>query len=742
MKVRYFEYKDSTMLQKVITTFLGFLLLSSTLIAKEHPSLFTSVKESQEIKLALGKYPLLDKSFKQAITQIDIAVQSEIVVPQPGEAGGYEHERHKQNYRDMQLAGLIFQITEEEKYAQFVKSMLLEYSEMYPKLGPHPKAHNQAPGKLFHQMLNEVVWLVHVSQAYDCIYNWLSEKDRKTFENNIFQPMIEWFTVRNGKELDRIHNHGTWSVAAIGMIGYVLGDQNLIDIALYGTKKDGNGGFLKQLELLFSPDGYYMEGPYYIRYALRPFFYFAEAIERNQPDLKIYEYRDQILKKAYYSAVQTCFPNGTFPPINDASKTMNVQAQGVLIANDLAYYRYGTDPNLLGVAKIQDLVALNAAGLKVAEDFAKSAKIPEMNWRSVEFSDGYNGKQGGLGILRTGTEKKQSMLLMKYGVHGAGHGHFDKLHFIFFDQGREVIPDYGFGRWVNIEPKFGGRYLPENKSYAMSTIAHNTVVVDQTTQNKKKRKEADKVWSEKHFFDDSNPNVQVMSARANKHYSGVKMQRTMFLVKSGKLDNPIVIDIYRLASKNQHQYDYPIHFNGQPILVDFPYESNKNMQKPLGEDFGYQHIWKEASGKTDKTIKFTWLDENRYYSLISSPFPETELIFGRIGANDPSFNLRSEPMIIQRRSGENMIFASVIEPHGYFNEAGEKSVNARGFIENVKVIGHNEKATIIEVTGKNDLFWRFIVNNGFASNTKKHEVIFDDAKYNWIGNYLSDLEAN
>lgn len=730
------------MLKKASMTFFIFLFLITSLIAKEHPSLFTSKKESHEIKLALGKYPLLDHSFQQAKNQIDLAIQSKIEVPPPGEAGGYEHERHKQNYRDMQMAGLIFQITEEEKYAQFVKSMLLKYSDMYPNLGPHPKAHHQAPGKLFHQMLNEVVWLVHVSQAYDCIYDWLSVNDRKIFEKNIFQPMIEWFTVRNGKEFDRIHNHGTWSVAAVGMIGYVLGDQNLVDMALYGTKKDGTGGFLKQLDLLFSPDGYYMEGPYYIRYALRPFFYFAEAIERNQPDIKIYEYRDKILKKAYYSAVQTCFPNGIFPPINDASKTMNVQAPGVLIANDLTYFRYGADENLLGVAKNQDLIALNATGLMVAKDFSKSDKIPEMNWKSVEFSDGYNGKQGGLGILRSGTEKNQSMLLMKYGVHGAGHGHFDKLHFIFFDQGREVIPDYGFGRWINIEPKFGGRYLLENKSYAMSTIAHNTVVVDETTQNNKNRKKADKVWGERHFFDDSNPKVQVMSAKANKHYAGVKMQRTLFLVKDEKLDYPVIIDIYRLTSDTKHLYDYPIHFNGQPILIDFPYESNVNSQMPLGEDFGYQHIWKEASGKSDETIKFTWLDGNRYYSLVSSAFLSTEIIFGRIGANDPNFNLRSEPMIIQRRSGENMVFASVIEPHGYFNEAGEKSTNASGIIENVKVIGHNEKATIIEVTGKNDLFWRFIVNNGSASATKKHEVTFDGAKYNWIGNFLSDLEAN
>ncbi|MEZ4765126.1 MAG: hypothetical protein R3C26_18685 [Calditrichia bacterium] len=39
---------------------------------------------------------------------------------------------------------------------------------------------------------------------------------------------------------------------------------------------------------------------------------------------KIYEHRDSILKKAYYSLAETIFPNGVFPPINDAAKTMSI----------------------------------------------------------------------------------------------------------------------------------------------------------------------------------------------------------------------------------------------------------------------------------------------------------------------------------------------------------------------------------------------------------------------------------
>ena len=201
-----------------------------------------------------------------------------------------------------------------------------------------------------------------------------------------------------------------------------------------------------------------MDWPYSVRYALRPFFLFAAAIQRNQPELKIFEDRNQILKKAFYAAAGVLSPNGTFPPINDASRTMNAKALGPLFANDIVLDRYGLDENLLGVAAFQDRVILNKAGLKVAKALAKyDGELPGFSFPSIELRDGYDGKRGWLGLLRTGLGEEQSVVLFKYGVQGGGHGHFDKLHFSWFDQGHEVVTEYGYGRWINIEPKFGGR---------------------------------------------------------------------------------------------------------------------------------------------------------------------------------------------------------------------------------------------------------------------------------------------
>ncbi|MGZ8491648.1 MAG: heparinase II/III domain-containing protein [Gemmatirosa sp.] len=710
--------------------------------ARPHPSIFITKQEAAEIRAAAGRYPLLDRSVAAARDMVARALANPIDVPQPGEAGGYAHERHKQNYREMQAAGLLFAVTGEARYSRFVRDMLEKYAVLYPTLGAHPLNKNQSAGKLFHQSLNDATWLVATSIAYDCVYDALTAAERVRFETNVFRPMAEWLSTEHAPEFDRIHNHGTWATASVGMLGYVLNDTSLVNRALYGTKRDKSGGFLRQLDLLFSPDGYYMEGPYYIRYALMPFFFFAEAIERKQPSLGIYAYRDSILKKAVYSAVQTAYPNGVFPPINDASRTMAVDAPEVTLAVDLAYRRYGANQNLLGVAGLQNAVVLNGAGIGVARAMAARTTPATMNFGSVEFTDGHDGERGGLGILRSGTGRDATMLLMKYGVHGQGHGHYDKLHFTFFDGGREVVPDYGFSRWINIEPKFGGRYLPENDTYAMQTVAHNTVVVDQTTQAGGNEAASEAAWGERHWFDTRNANAQGMSARADRFYPGVGMQRTMLLLRDARLPYPVVVDLYRLASGAEHTYDYPVHFRGQLIASSVKYQPNTARLEPLGQKHGYEHLWKEAAGTSDSTVRLTWLDGSRYYTVTTAGAPGTEVLFARTGANDPNFNLIVEPMMLVRRRAGDHTFASVIEPHGFFSESQERSEQARPRIQQVRLVGSDATGTVVEVSGDGGLRWTVMTTNGPASATARHRATFGGRTYEWTGNFaVEGLQA-
>jgi hypothetical protein len=217
------------------------------------------------------------------------------------------------------------------------------------------------------QSLNESVWLVNTIQAYDCVYDWIPAGDRKTIEENVFRPMVRFFTVDQHFILNKIHNHGTWMSAAVGMTGFALRDTDMVAMALYGTKKNKQGGFLNQLELLFSPDGYFTEGPYYIRYAIMPFFVFAQSIDNNRPDLKIFEYRDAILKKAFYTMLQLTYTTGQFLPINDALKEKTYRAPEVILALDLSFKKFNNDPSLLSIAKVQNIVTLTGGGVEVAQ---------------------------------------------------------------------------------------------------------------------------------------------------------------------------------------------------------------------------------------------------------------------------------------------------------------------------------------------------------------------------------------
>ena len=700
---------------------------------KQRPQLLLNYTDVEQVRESLGKYPLFDSVFNQAKAKIDLALQNPIDVPIPKDAGGYTHERHKRNYVEMQLAGILFSVTKEEKYAQFVRDMLFKYAELYPTLTKHPLAAEESFGKMFWQTLNETVWLVHVSQAYDCIYDYLTPSDRNKIESGVLRPMANFFTVEHANEHDRIHNHGTWTVTAVGMLGYALRDQDLVDKALYGTKKDKSGGFFRQLDSLFSPDGYYTEGAYYVRYAILPFMLFAQTIENNQPEFKIFEYRNQILKKAFYGAMQLSNPDGRFIPFNDALKDMKYMANEMVTALDIVYSRYGADRSLLSIAKQQNSVLLNGAGLTVAKELAQSTTLPEFEWKSIEFTDGGHGDQGGLGILRSGTPQDQSLALLKYCAQGQGHGHYDRLGFVYYNQSREQLQDYGSVRFINVEPKNGGRYMKENNTWAKQTIAHNTVTVDEKAQFEYKLQKASETPGERHFFSTSDASLQVMSGKEKYAYPGVEMQRTIAMVKDASFSQPLIIDVYKIKSNNQHQYDLPFYYMGQFINTNVKYAFS-NKQEPLGEKNGYQFLWKQAEANADTSFQFTWLSGQRYYSVTSAVDKATQVYFARIGASDSNFNLRNEPAVILRTKASSYVFASTLEPHGYFEPVSERSDGATGTIYAVNVIGSNDEGTAIEILGKNSLHWTVLVNNGEASETNEHELTFNGKTYRWIGN--------
>ena len=166
----------------------------------------------------------------------------------------------------------------------------------------------------------------------------------------------------------------------------------------------------------------------------------------------------------------------------------------------------------------------------MAEAISKLKNIPEFQWKSVNYVDGPKGDEGGVSILRWGPNSDMECLLFKYSAHGLSHGHFDKLSMLFYDQGREIIQDYGAARFLNVEQKFGGRYLPENNSYALQTVAHNTIVVDETSDFNGKKSISENFHPDLYYSNITNPDLQITSAKDEHAYDGVLMHRTLLMV--------------------------------------------------------------------------------------------------------------------------------------------------------------------------------------------------------------------
>lgn len=722
--------------------FITLFSLSLLTASAGHPSLMLTERGVEMMRADRGKVPAFDASIARTLAGADAALASPVVVPQPRDGGGgYTHERHKLNYYEMVDCGIAWQLTGDERYARRVADLLEAYAALYPTLGFHPVQLSKTPGRIFWQTLNESVWLVHASMAYDCVYDYMTPAERERVERDLFRPLADFLmngmegNRENNKVFNKMHNHATWATSAVGMIGLVMGDGDLVDRALYGSDKTGrNGGFVQQLDHLFSPDGYFTEGAYYQRYAIWPFMVFAQCLENNRPELDIFAYRDGILKKAVATLLQLAY-DGRFMRFNDALEK-GYDAQELVYAVNIAYNVDPSDKQLLDVAaRYQAWVLPSDAGYKVARDIARGEAQPLL-LRSALYRDGCCGDEGGVAVIRSTDPALNSAVTLKATSHGLSHGHYDKLTLAYYDNGREVLADYGAARWLNIEAKYKGHYTRENASFAMQTVAHNTLVVDERSHFGGIYKESMKHHSDIRFADFGREGVQVVSASEENACPGVRMQRTVAYVTTPFLQYPLILDILRAESAEEHRYDYPVWYCGQMVSVDYPYEKALSTMTILGETDGYQHLWKQAWGRPTQAGAscFTWIQGDRFYSLSTATTPDSELVFAQTGANDPDFNLRTEKVWMVREQGKRShTFFSSLETHGTYDLQVEQSDNLVSSCRGVRLLCDTPDYTVgvAEYEGGHRVV--LCLANRTADAGRQHKVRTSEGTFRWTG---------
>jgi hypothetical protein len=205
------------------------------------------------------------------------------------------------------------------------------------------------------------------------------------------------------------------------------------------------------------------------------------------------------LRQMLLAPLRWAYPDLTLPALNDCWYHSSLVAEcGHGMPRSAALYE--TAAGWFGDAAFHAVLAATYAGGAPRDTLEALLYGPDEVPRTVErppalLTASANLDELGVAVLRTpapgrasrpgraGGERAQhpehveqpdrrTYLLLKYGPHGGGHGHPDKLGITLFAQGQRLSPDLG-------TPGYG---IGLNQSWYRHTLSHNTVLLDGQSQ--------------------------------------------------------------------------------------------------------------------------------------------------------------------------------------------------------------------------------------------------------------------
>jgi hypothetical protein len=454
------------------------------------------------------------------------------------------HSDYAQLLRD---AGVVYQVTGDRDYADKGREILLAYIAQYLSYGRHDnQGRAEGGGRVASQSLTEASWLVILAQGADLIWDTLTADQRRAAEERLFRPAIHEVILPCQGYIRNIRNAQCHLNAAIGLVGYLFGNEDLIRIAI----DDPQCGFRQQIKQGVRDDGMWFEGASsYHFFTIIGLWPLAEAARHC--GLNLY---DERFKSMFDSPLALAMPNLVLPNFNDS---VTVPLMSHADQYELAYARW-RDPRY---------VAMLTAGR--GGNLALWFGVPELPTGGLNIALGSrNSPASGYAILERGLGDQATWLCVKYGPHGGGHGHNDKNHFILYTRGRIVMPDADKHAYSS----------PLYKSWDKTSLAHNTVVVDEKSQAR----------AEGHCLAFGATNgVDYAITDAGDIYEGLHFVRTAAL-----LDENLVVIVDNVRADREHLLDMVCHFRGKwQSLPD-----GKPWTPPDAR--GYKHI---ANGTTRTT---------------------------------------------------------------------------------------------------------------------------------------------
>ncbi len=535
--------------------------------------------------------------------------------------------------------GILYNVYDDERYASAGKEILMQFAELYLK---YPTTNTiLGPAHVFFGTLSESFWGTDMAYGYDLLYNYkgFSENDRAKLKNDFFYPLAKI----TQQFPESASNRQLWYNNVSAAVGFLYGDQELVDFALKGKY-----GFYWQLGSATPESGFWAEWSGYHFVALRGMIHLAEMARHNGLDLYNLEIAGRTMKKMFDVPFDLILPNYEFPRSKDSG--------GGNILEYATYYEVGyavyKDPKYLALLNLTNVMrgkqivgetsALGEADAPVTM-FNIAAELPKETMDIIPEAS-VNLEGNGFSVLRNGSGKDRRYLYLDYGIMGGEHGHPDRLQIGYYAGGRN---------WL-LDPLNESYFNPNLQLWFRQSIAHNTPVVDQTTQT----------WTNGYgIFFGALPGLQVSSGASTTAYPGSKITRTVLQV------GDYFLDLIDFVSPDTRTIDWPLQSFGALSLSGLTL-------KPEPRDLfghepgiaGYDQLKEIHSGVTENGWTGVFTEGNQHFMVKSIGEKDTRVfqsIAPRIGGfykqmvTDP----KPMPMIISRRSTNSTRFAHLM--HAY-----------------------------------------------------------------------------
>ncbi len=508
--------------------------------------------------------------------------------------------RHADN---IEQAALLYRLTNDRKYAEWVSSQLDLYANNYTKW---PLQTDKGKARLMYQSLDEAGMAARLINAARLLDDYVKPEMKQAWYDKLFKPTAD--LLDEGQQ--RIHNIACWHRSAVGQIAIYFKDQSLFDRAL-----NGPFGIKKQLEQGVTDDFLWYEQSLsynsFVVQALAPFFTYA-ALSGRMNDVR----REMaVLEDLMLSPMALRFPTGRLPTPADTTavpqRALNLQ----LLAS--VYRIFPTPYGLAEAATKRTWDTLvdppqNAGGVP---------PLPEVKSANLESSR--------MAVIRKGPWQ----VFFHYGQLTQSHSQEEALNFEAFYNLTDITHD----------PGTVGYGSPLHREYFTTGLAHNVPLVNGQGQKK---------WAPGKFVEFEADEGEVEAAQPE-YQLGVSASRKL------KVEGSRLIDTVKVQTRQTGKIGLVLHLQGQVEVPSRLFHDDPDFSSKMPvESFRYWQNARTASYENQNKVAVLV----RYPEVVLKVTFDVPGPFSLTLVNSPDTPPARRDTLYLETSGTDVTFKTTFEP--------------------------------------------------------------------------------